>query len=360
MIDLPRELIQATEEHAAELARLRARDNWTGLEEVKLGKAYKGQLIVDVESAYDDPNVSRRYINEVYYTTLDGTQVGRCIDNQSDHRAGRVVTIGYPPGKPVKEVYKVSSVAPVDPSSNELGVNPHRNQHELVNYGYRLGDYTGKVGNDIPRVDDRQMWNINVQPWDGMTIRIPQGWMCFGGLWQWWEGGTSDLSAYVPVIPAMGRNVVIGLSRALGITVAAGPLFAYHYNPLTDYLPTLDPNYYPIAVVLLEYGMARITWANIRPGLNVHAVADDATVYGDIGLMLDDLEDAVALAYPTHSVLDISTPPLAAELTAEFGDPATVGKRFVGFVDDGGADSAVYAIYSNGTSWWHAAMTKAL
>lgn len=291
MIDLPRELIQVAEEHAAELARIRARDNWTGLEQVKLGRSYNGRIIVDVGNAYDDPNVSRRYINEVYYTSLDGTQSGRCIDNRSDHRGGRVVTIGYPPGKAIKEVYDVAAAAPVDPSSNEVGVNPHRTQHEMVNYGYMTGEYTGKVGNDINRVDDRQMWNINVQPWDGMVARIPQGWMPFGSDWQWWPGGTvPDLTAYVPLIPAMGRYVNVSLSRELGVVCTYGNLFAFQYATLTDYIPAWDVNYYPIASILLEYGMAAISWAHIRPGVNLHAVPDIPRLMAYIELQIENLE----------------------------------------------------------------------
>jgi hypothetical protein len=290
-MDLPRELVQATEAYAAEMARIRARDNWTDLQEVKLGKSYKGIVVVDVESSPDDPNVSRRYINEVYYTSMDGTQVGRCIDNQSDHRAGRIVTIGYPPGKTIKEVYKVSLVAPVNPTSNEIGVNPHGGQHEMVNYGYKSGDYTGKVGNDIPRVDDRQMWNINVQPWDGMVARIPQGWMVFGSLVQWWPGGSvPDLTDYIPAIPGMGRYVMVGLSREMGVVVTYGDLFAFQYANLADYMPDWDVNYYPIAAILLEYGMARITWAHIRPAANLHAVPDIPRLMAYVELQLENLK----------------------------------------------------------------------
>lgn len=291
MVNLPRDLVQAVEEHAAELARIRARDNWTGLEEVKLGKVYNGRVIVDVEGAYDDPNVSRRYIGEVYYTSLDGTQTGRCIDTQSDHRAGRVVTIGYPPGKPVKEVYKVSSVAPVDPSSNEVGVSPHRSQHELVNYGYKPGEYTGKVGNDITRVDDRQLWNLGLQPWDGLTARIPHGWMTFGSTVQWFPGATTpDLTAYVPVIPAMGRYVNVSLSRELGTLTTYGNLFAFEYATLTDHIPAWDMNYYPVGSILLVYGMTAITWAHIRTGVNLHAVIDMPRLMAYIELQLENLE----------------------------------------------------------------------
>lgn len=64
----------------------------------------------------------------------------------------------------------------------------------------------------------------------------------------------------------------------------------------------------------------------------------------------------IAIATDTTN---ISNPPTDAELDSAFGTPATVGTDFVGIVDDNDADSAVYLVYSNGTSWWYVAMTKA-
>lgn len=60
-----------------------------------------------------------------------------------------------------------------------------------------------------------------------------------------------------------------------------------------------------------------------------------------------------------RSTADVSTPPTDAELDSAFGTPATVGDGFVAFVDDNDADTAVYLVMSNGTSWWFTSMTKA-
>lgn len=57
---------------------------------------------------------------------------------------------------------------------------------------------------------------------------------------------------------------------------------------------------------------------------------------------------------------DVSNPPTDAELDAAFGTPATVGAGFTALLDDAGGDSNVYLVMSNGTSWWYAAMTKAV
>ena len=57
---------------------------------------------------------------------------------------------------------------------------------------------------------------------------------------------------------------------------------------------------------------------------------------------------------------DVSSPPTDAELDTAFGTPAAVGAGFVGVLDDNGAGAAVYLCASDGTNWWHSAMTKAV
>ena len=50
---------------------------------------------------------------------------------------------------------------------------------------------------------------------------------------------------------------------------------------------------------------------------------------------------------------NVSTPPTAAELTAIFGTPASVGAGFQAIIDDNGADSILWKITSSGTSWFY-------
>lgn len=59
------------------------------------------------------------------------------------------------------------------------------------------------------------------------------------------------------------------------------------------------------------------------------------------------------------SSADVSNPPTDAELDAEFGTPASVGNGFGALLDDNGADTNVYAVFSNGTSWFYSTLTKA-
>jgi hypothetical protein len=56
---------------------------------------------------------------------------------------------------------------------------------------------------------------------------------------------------------------------------------------------------------------------------------------------------------------DVSSPPTDAELDAAFGQPADVGAGFIALLDDAGAGSAAYIVFSDGTNWWYVAATRA-
>ena len=73
-----------------------------------------------------------------------------------------------------------------------------------------------------------------------------------------------SLASYVPVIPGLGRHVLVEITRELGISVTPGATFQFQYATLTDYLPPRDANHYFVTYVLLEYGMSAVTWAHIR------------------------------------------------------------------------------------------------
>jgi len=57
---------------------------------------------------------------------------------------------------------------------------------------------------------------------------------------------------------------------------------------------------------------------------------------------------------------DVSSPPTDAELDTAFGLPANVGAGFLALVDDNDADTTVWLVASNGTSWWYEGLTKAV
>ena len=57
---------------------------------------------------------------------------------------------------------------------------------------------------------------------------------------------------------------------------------------------------------------------------------------------------------------DVSNPPTDAELDAIFGTPATVGGGFVALIDDNGANTNEYLVWSDGTKWFYVAGTAAV
>ncbi len=57
---------------------------------------------------------------------------------------------------------------------------------------------------------------------------------------------------------------------------------------------------------------------------------------------------------------NVSNPPTDAELDSAIGTPSTVGAGYLALLDDNGAGTNVYLVASDGTNWWHVAMTKAV
>ena len=55
-----------------------------------------------------------------------------------------------------------------------------------------------------------------------------------------------------------------------------------------------------------------------------------------------------------------ANPPTDAQLDSAFGTPATVGTGFLAILDDNAAGANVYLCASDGTNWWHVALTKAV
>jgi hypothetical protein len=54
------------------------------------------------------------------------------------------------------------------------------------------------------------------------------------------------------------------------------------------------------------------------------------------------------------------TTPTAAELTAAFGSPETLGRGFIGTVDDADGDTNGYICWTSDASWYFLKGTKAL
>ena len=57
---------------------------------------------------------------------------------------------------------------------------------------------------------------------------------------------------------------------------------------------------------------------------------------------------------------NVSNPPTDAEIDAIFGTPAARYPGFMAIIDDAGADTTVWFVITNGTSWWYEGLTKAV
>jgi hypothetical protein len=82
-------------------------------------------------------------------------------------------------------------------------------------------------------------------------------------------------------------------------------------------------------------------------------------IYDDDGVgTLTNTQEAIK-KFPVFTD-DVSNPPTKSELDSAIGEPATVGAGYKAIVDDNGAGANVYLVVSDGTNWWHQALTKSI
>ena len=96
------------------------------------------------------------------------------------------------------------------------------------------------------------------------------------------------------------------------------------------------------------------TLRTVKPNTDIKVDLGDSThrfndVWAAGGIRTEYVTDNIAGAEPTD-----------AELDTAFGTPAAQGAGYVGVLDDNGAGTAVFLCASDGTNWWHSAMTKAV
>lgn len=61
-----------------------------------------------------------------------------------------------------------------------------------------------------------------------------------------------------------------------------------------------------------------------------------------------------------QSVANVTSPPSDAELDSAFGTPATLGRGFIGTVDDNDGDTTMWLCITSDASWYYIATTKAV
>lgn len=103
-----------------------------------------------------------------------------------------------------------------------------------------------------------------------------------------------------------------------------------------------------------------IAWANTGAINRITVTCAGQFVAGSRLRIIGIREEVIGTAISTYSEADISSPPTAAELIALFGTPATVGACFSAIINDAGAGTNEYLVWSDGTNWWHVTGTKAV
>ena len=239
---------------------LNNRQNWTDLRMVKLG-AYDptGIYRIPVPAAY------RRYKSEVYFTELDDSGTGTCINTKTAWEKNLSVKIGHPPDDKdrwhVQDVVIESQISPV---TTQPGVPPHEKQHGLRNVGHNGAQTTGAVGNDILFLDDRQQWQLGIFPYSGFQARIIGGWLNYGGKLQYWDGTIlTDQTSNVPAGSGDAAWVLVERDAAGTLSYTKGTEFKWATtNNQTAYVPQGADNTAQWAL-LVRNGDSSFTYACI-------------------------------------------------------------------------------------------------
>ena len=75
--------------------------------------------------------------------------------------------------------------------------------------------------------------------------------------------------------------------------------------------------------------------------------------------VIQDLANDGTILIRTSTPNTSPSAPTDAELDSAFGTPAAAGAGFLALLDDNSGGANVYLVASDGTNWWHVALTKA-
>lgn len=114
---------------------------------------------------------------------------------------------------------------------------------------------------------------------------------------------------------------------------------------------TIGGNHSP-SYLLFSVGSA--AYSGVEPVARLESTKVDLS--GDLNVTGTVRPGVLQLKYYTFSG---SNPPTDAQLDAGVGTPASMGKGFTAYWDNNNAGTNVYLLSSDGTNWWHQAMTKA-
>lgn len=180
------------------------------------------------------------------------------------------------------------------------------------------------------------------------SIWVASGAYIAGGRWKWWSGGSLDLSAQIAALTNGQHQMALicldGLNESLtAVTNTAVTGSSKNEFDTTTLATMLIPaNYLPLGAIYLFYGQTEIREDTTR-----------VDIYREIETRVGRIEGLPV------STANVSSPPTDAELDTEFGTPAQRGAGFSAILNDNGAGTAGYVVWSDGTNWWYAGGTKA-
>lgn len=176
----------------------------------------------------------------------------------------------------------------------------------------------------------------------GLYVKIAPFWYLYRGQLMYCSGDDNyDLSASVPG-SGLQRYAIVAVTLSTGaLSTIDGSTQSTDAPLFESDIATIDTRgYLPLGALALEYGQTtaiqgRTSVIDLRP----------------------HFDSAVRIL--ERATNNVSSPPTDAELDTAFGTPADAGDGFLALVDDNNANTAVYLVASNGTSWWYSSMTKA-
>lgn len=244
--------------------------SWTKTRKVRLGVIINGSEIVRV------PAADAEYQSENYFTEIDNSGYGICINERVGEDYGRIVQIGYPPDDKERIHVQKNILEPQNnPVVQEAGAQDHASQHSLSRIAHDGITTSGKVGSDIVWIDDRQLWNLAIHPHSGLQARLVPGWVSFYGKPVYVPDTIlDDQTSNVPSGSGKAAYVLVEVDSALNITYTKGSEFNYLMpgaSGFSQYVPTGADNTLKRAV-LLRNGDTKFTYAHMWPGMHVRTV----------------------------------------------------------------------------------------
>jgi len=338
------------------------RTTWTDLRTVKLG-AYAPDGVFRIKV----PTVYRRFRAEMYFSELDDSGMGTCINTKTNAYKDLKVKIGHPPDD--KDRWHVQDVVietEINPVSTQPGVALHGNYHELRGVGHNGNQTTGQVGSDVVFIDDRQMWQGGILPYSGWQARILPVWLNYDGEKQYWNGTTiTDQTANVPAGAGNAAWVLVERDAAGTMTYTKGTEFAWATtNSQTDYVPQGSDNTAQWAVLVrngdteFTYGhLWNLSMARHIQGKTRTAISADANTSGRGIYEIDTSGVAITLTLDTDDVVDgreIIVKDTAGNANAS---NITIDTEGAETIDGAGSqtintDYGYLRLYSDGSNWF--------